>query len=396
MKILFSHFGIYKKGGWGRTFPLAKGLVSLGNQVVLLTSNPKLSILIKTEIIDGVKVIVFPDIIGNKLTSKGYGFLSLFLKIVYVLFNKFDIVHSDVGHRPSSGIPCRVNKRIYKSIYIAEWWDLFGKGGQYDNKGQLYKLFLGWYELKWETKDKIQADGVVVLSEYLKNKALDFKDEAFITKIHGGANIDNIPYIKNNSRIKKKYGISENCLTFGYLDAYDKSLSELVFFIDVLNELRKSIDIKIIVYGVPLKNEIKLSIGNGLIDFGWIDFTKQSDKFACSDVFIMFKEDNSINNAGWPNKIGEYMACGRPILLNPIGEMVQFAKNHPDGMFITRNNRDSIKKVILDIYNRKGDLMRKGELNRIIAEHEMSWNQKSKQLLSFYIRIKNATTNTTT
>ncbi len=391
MKILVSHFGIYKKGGWGRTYFLAKGLADLGNDVVLLTTRPTISLIIKREILDGVKTIIFPDIIGTKFTSKGYGFLSLLLKIIYSGFNKFDIVHSDVGHRPSSGVPCRINKKIYSSTYVAEWWDLFGKGGQFDNKSWFYKIVFGKYELAYEIKDKESADGIVVLSEFLKQKALKILPEDRIAKIHGGANIENISFILDNSSVKKKYNISNDCVTFGYLDAYDKTLSEIKPFIDAINEIKETINVKIIIYGIHISDETKkkLSLENTLINFGWINFPEDAEKFACTDVFFMIKENNLINNAGWPNKIGEFMACGRPILLNPVGDVIQFVNNHPEGFFLTQPSKNAIMNTILNIIKHKDKIPNLGKLNRKIAENELSWYSRSKLLLSFYKKLIN-------
>jgi glycosyltransferase involved in cell wall biosynthesis len=260
-------------------------------------------------------------------------------------------------------------------------------GGQYNNKDKLYKLFFGRYELKCEIQDKVVADGIVVLSEYLRKKAQCFKKDDSIIKVHGGADLDYIQYYSDNSEIKKTLGISQEFLTFGYLDAYDKALSELKYFIEAFVELKDILKLKLIVFGVKLNSEISEKLGNGLINIEWIDFSRDASKFACVDVFLMLKEDNIVNTAGWPNKIGEYMACGRPILLNPVGEMIEFAKLHSDAFFITENNQKAIKKIMMKIYEHKNDLLKLGKINRDISEQEMSWDIRSKQLFSFYKKI---------
>ena len=390
MKILISHYGIFKKGGWGRTFSLAKGLVDLGNDVTLLTTWPKKSLLIKRQNIDGVKVIIFPDIIPNMFTSKGFGLTSLLLKIIYVTFNKFEIVHSDEGHRPLSGVPCRLNKKIYNSIYVAEWWDLFGKGGEYDNKSFLFKLFLGRYELKYEIKDKKYADGIVVLSEYLKQKAQKINNKKNIIKIHGGADIDKIEYIFDNRLIKIKYGISKDCLTFGIIEALDPVWTEMKPFVECLTALKNQMNFKLLVYGGKITDTVKknLKIEDMLHEFGWTDYSFESEKLACTDIFVMIKSDNLIYNAGWPNSLGDAMACGRPILINPVGETNDFVKKYPHGFFITKADKYSIKNSIIRILSERENLFNLGRINREIAENEISWKNKSEALYSFYKKIK--------
>jgi len=96
------------------------------------------------------------------------------------LFHKYDIVHSDNGHRPLSGMPCRLHKKWHNSVYIAEWYDWWGKGGHYENKSWVFKLLFGWYEIKYEIKDKNITDGVVVLSDVLKPREEQVRKRNFL------------------------------------------------------------------------------------------------------------------------------------------------------------------------------------------------------------------------
>jgi len=134
MKILFCHFGIKDKSGFGRTFMLASGLAALGNNVTFLTNqNGGFKFPYRSEMRDGVSIISFPDILPDRILQLGFGSISIILKIIYVANKKFDIVHSD-DHRLSAAFPCLWNRLIHNSKYISEWWDFFGRGGQYENK----------------------------------------------------------------------------------------------------------------------------------------------------------------------------------------------------------------------------------------------------------------------
>ena len=93
MKILISHFGRYKKDGWGRTFSLGEGLAALGHDVTLLCSSNEKKKLYDRLPINGVKVIVFYDFIPQKLLSSGYGCISFICRMLFSIFHKFEIVH---------------------------------------------------------------------------------------------------------------------------------------------------------------------------------------------------------------------------------------------------------------------------------------------------------------
>lgn len=386
LKILIIHTSVYKKAGWGRIFPLAVGLAKNGNNVTILTTNPHISFVIKRLFLSNVRIIIFPEFIPSRVSRMGFGFLSLFLKLLYVLFNRYDVVHSDNGHRPLSGIPSRVHKRRFGSVYVAEWYDWYGKGGEYDNKSKIFKLLLGRYELKYEIFDKKFADGVVVLSESLRARAELLKPKDRVIKIHGGADVSAIPFLHDNSHLKIKYNIDEDALTFGYINANNNNIAELLPLVNALIKLNNTYKIKILIFGDSknLISQLNTNVIENLIVFGWIDFVKDFEKLQIVDVFFLFKENTLGNIAGWPNCIGDYLACGRPVLLNPVGEVIDFVKEYPDSFIVCTADTDDICSKIEYISNNIKLLQDKGKEIRKLAEDVVSWERKSNDLHAFY------------
>jgi glycosyltransferase involved in cell wall biosynthesis len=386
LKILISHAGVYKKAGWGRIFPLAVGLANNKNSVTIITTNPHFSIIIRRMVINDVNIIIFPEIVPARISGMGFGLLSLILKVLHVLLNKYDIVHSDNGHRPLSGIPCRLHKRIFNSVYVAEWYDWNGKGGQYDSKRKIFKIVLGWYELKYEIRDKEIADGVVVLSEMLRSRAEQLKPKDRIVKIHGGADVSSIPFLYDNSQLKTKFNISNDTLTFGYINAKNNSINEISPLLDAIRKYEIKPKVKILIFGDGSKilETVSDDLRENIVLFGWIDFVKDFEKLQCVDVFILFKEDSLVNISGWPNCIGDYLACGRPTLLNPVGEVVDFVNKYPFGFILSSKNVDDVYSKMIYISDNLSLLREKGKAIRNLAEEVVSWKRKSTELYDFY------------
>ncbi|SHJ97249.1 Glycosyltransferase Family 4 [Tangfeifania diversioriginum] len=389
LNILISHTSVYKKSGWGRIFPLAKGLAKQGQQVTIITTNTNFSLFTKRKIIDNVNIIIFPEIIPSRVSRMGFGFLSLFLEMLHVVFHKYDVVQSDNGHRPLAGMPCRLSKRLHKSVYVAEWYDWYGKGGQYDTKKKLFKILLGWYELKYEIKDKKVADGVVVLSEVLRERAKTFKTEDKIVKIHGGADVLSIPFVKENSVLKLKYDIDEDTLTFGYINAKGFNISEVLPLANAIINNNESMKIKILIFG---DSQIDFSIlpqkfREHIVSFGWVDFSKDYEKLLCVDVFFLFKKEDLRSKAGWPNCIGDYIACGRHILIDPVGEVIDFAKKYSFPFIMTSKSEIDIWAKVKYIAKEIASLKEERIMIRKLAEDVISWESKSKELLSFYLYL---------
>ena len=105
------------KEGFGRTFSLAKEVALMNNEVVLITTQPfkEFKFPFKEEIRDSVKIISFPDILPSNFRRTGFGIFSAFLKVLYLIkHHKYDIVHSDTGHRPSAAFPGRSAKGCWE------------------------------------------------------------------------------------------------------------------------------------------------------------------------------------------------------------------------------------------------------------------------------------------
>lgn len=389
MRILLSHFGIYKKSGWGRTFMIAKGLARNGNTVTLLTNSPKKGLLYRKRDLDGVNVIIFSDIIPETITKKGFGLVSFINRIVYSLFHKYTIVHAD-SHRPNSYYPCLVNRFLHKSKLFVEWWDNFGSEGQLPNKNIWFKIFLGNWEKTVEVSSKIKADGVIVLSKYMLKKAVDIGiKESKIGIVHGGANIEDIKQLPFNYMKNSRFGLDENTITFGFIGTGDADMKELSPLIEVLRRFGKQYDLKLLYYGTPTSQKVKkdLNLDSIIIECGWIDYSKDSSLLAAVDYFVLIKEVNIKNLSGWPNKFGDYLACGRPVLLNPYGDLNVFIDKYNPGVILVEDSIKGIEKAVHNICMGKYDKIELGQRNRHIAENYISWEARSLQLKNYYLTL---------
>jgi len=386
LNILFSHYGIKNGDGWGRSFFLARELAGLGHKVTFLTSQFNEFVFpYRKEIIDNVEVISFPDIVPFAFRKGGIGVLNILLKSLYVLFQNYEIVHSDSGHRPSSGIPCVVHRFLHKSKYVSEWWDYFGKGGIYDEMPWWYKLTLGNYDTWAEVHNKLKADGVIALSIYTKKRALNLGiKENKVEIIQGGADVKSIKYFPNTN-MKEKFGIDPKSITFGFIGMNEEELNDLIPFISAINNLKKIINITWFTTGRILSKEVKqkFGIGEELIEFGWMEYAVYSNVLSCADAFLLLLKDNLVNKARWPNKLGDYLAAGRPIVTTEVGDMKLFVGINPSIFFTVNDFDGNYEKLIKSLYSKKKENLLTNPVSRAVAE-KYSWEKKSIQLQDFY------------
>lgn len=391
LRILFSHYGYKNGGGFSRSYMLAKELAQLGNKVTFLTSQKNGFIFpFKAEVQDGLELISFPDIVPLDIREKGFGILTPVLKTFYILFKKYDILHSDSGHRPNAGLPCIIHRVIYKTVYITEWWDFFGKGGQYDLRPLLGKYTIGIWDRLTEVPSKRKSDGVVALSRLTKERAIKNKiPEERVTIIHGGCDVAKIKCLPDNKDLKSQYRINSNTLIFGFLGMMKNEFYDIIPFIEAISHLKKNYNVKWFTTGIMINQQLKnkYSIGDELLEFGWLDYDKYCEVIALADVYVLLSRDNQQNMARWPNKIGDYLASGRLVLANPIGDLAEIMYSYPNSFVSTKWNSQDVENAVSHLFDIKDTLLEKGFKNRLLAENDFSWQQRSMELQNFYYYI---------
>lgn len=381
-KILFIHYSGYQKERWGRTFPLAKAAVKCGYRVTLLTTAPKKGFSYTKYMQDGVKIISYKDVMPSYLLyNKGFGFLSFFARIIHVLFHKYDYVYIDCGECPNAGWPGKI-AQLKGAILLSEWGDLLGKGGYYDKKPKVFKLIYGNYYLWAEVYFRKSANYVITLSSFMKSHAQSKGiPEDKIIIVPGGAISDIIKY---NYTSKSILSIASEIITLGYIGINDSEIQDLLPLINTLKKERFINHFKLVVFGKKLTEQTikKFGLSDIIVEGGWLNYYNDYQKAQCIDIFVLMKSTNITRNSmGWPNKLGDYMAFGRPVLITLYGDVKMFVEKNPNGFITIKPEENDIERTLSAILNKQYNLHAMGLINRNLAEEQISWESRFRQLM---------------
>ncbi len=382
--------GVLNRKVFPRNFCLARGLVRLGNEVTLLTCNNRMRY--HHECRDGVNIVAFPDFFGYRLTKGGLGIIDTITRIFYLLKRDFDIVHVDVGFRPSGGIPGHLYAKIKNVPYICDWWDWIGYGGALDDRSALYKMTLGALDNYFEVAEKKSADGIVTISRCLQERALNNgipKEKT--TVIHGGADIDpdNTSYI-SKKEIRNKLGLDQNSIILGFAGMGPHEYIDLLPFFEALPALKQNIkNLMWFSTGGHLPEEIRnrYGIGDEYHELGWTSVETYKDYLMAADILLLPMKDNMGSRARWPNKMGDYLAAGRPIISTDVGEISHFAAQFPDSVRMVQWDSNSVANEIMALISDPALMEKIGRNNLDIARNHYSWDAKAKEFDSFYRKI---------
>jgi len=391
MKILISSMSIQYFQNYIRSFYFAKYLVKQGHQVTLLTASPaKKWYKFAIESHYGVRVIVIPDIVNWRLRRGGLGPVNFLFRLFFLLFVKFDVYHGD-GHRPAVLFPILLSRKIYKKPFISEWMDIFGEGGIHDKRSKVEKFLIGFYDRYFEKRTRQLANGTIVLSRalYQKVKGFQVKDENILL-LHGGADIDEIKVLPKID-CRKKLNLPQNRFIVGLVGINKDDLPDLEVLFEALHKMPSHLQkqLLIITTGSLEKFDQILEekhLTHCFHHFGWIDSTLYNAFICACDWMLMPMKDNERNRNKWPNKLGDFLAAGRPVISNPVGDIVEYFEKYQIGKLVgfnAKDLKDAIEASITD--KEQADLL--GKNARKLSEEVISWKAHTEQLSQFYQRF---------
>ena len=403
MKILFILFTKRYQGTFYRAFPWAEYLVSRGHDVTLLcTSSQKLfSSTVSTE--RGVRIIESPSLLFNEryvmtrlAGMSGWDPLDILTRYQEIRNGQYDIVHSFEHHMHVS-LPIFLAGRKRIPALVSDWCDHYGQGGLGGAEYSPYRLRHLYYPIgfplrKWtehiEGALRRKADSVTVISSYLKQRALS-KGVALekIHRITGSAETERIqPSLPGPAR--RKLGLNEH---LQYVLFFGAGQFDVEFSLEAFAQVTRTMpDTHFIVVGrkddLIRRKADKLGVGDRLIQTGWVADDQLSGWLASTDICLLPMKDHAVNHARWPNKIGFYMAAGRPTVATEIGDVSRLISSRRIGLVSPVGPREFADRI-LQLLTHRELAEEMGARARYVAEREFQITIQGAELENLYTTL---------
>ena len=338
MKILFicHHTASRSKH---RQMNIARYLSSQGHKVTLMVTSEDNRIFGNTTYIDGIKVVQTPDLLVGRL-RRGFDIYNTIWRSLYILKNlqNFDIVHLFETRAVTifPGLLFKLRKKVPLFIDWVDWW---GDGGLISvNRPAWYQFTFGYIESFFETYFRRFGDVNTVISSGLKTRATNLlgEDKA-VVKLRQGVNTEEFMDI-GIATARAKLNVDNDAKIFGF--ASQDSFYDFKYLFNTLDDLLNSIqilpNIKFLVTG-HIPDEIKSEISTRKLKeyFIFTGFVSNEDYpayLSACDYFILPFPKTNYNLGRFPNKFGEYISIGRPIVTHSFGSIKEF-ENSKIGYF---------------------------------------------------------------
>jgi len=375
---------------FARAHAMARQMVTRGHKVSMIVTSEQRRFGVVETSWDGVRVIEAPDLLWGRLRS-GWDAWGMLNRVLYLRGHdeRFDIVHC-FETRPATIYPALFYCSYHKPMLVTDWNDWWGRGGVIDeNRPGWYRALFGGVETYYEEAFRARADGLTVISAALKQRAIDLGvPEEKICHIPGGAFPDRFP-VHSLKECRRHIGfpLTDPILGFSSMDAQ----GDFPIMLETLAIVaRRYPTVKLLVTGNTNKAIPDMARSYGVEDkihlTGYLPFEELPWYLGAVNVFIMPFPDKVSNLGRWPNKLGDYMCGGRPIVANPVGDIAPVFKEHRVGLLAQWDPADFAEEIMYLIENPDVAALL-GQNGRHLATTKYDWKILSSELENYYTRL---------
>ncbi len=388
--LMISHHRLFK--AWLRPGIIARGLVENGHRVTMMVVADEARFRFKRSSIDGIDVIEAPDLTSGRLRS-GWDPVSIWRRsrCVRRLDTDYDLIHL-FETRPATIYPGLLAQRRMNAPLFIDWIDWWGRGGLIEiNRPAWYRILFGRMETYYEENFRTLADGNTVMCHGLVERAVGLGvARETILHLRNGADHERFKP-RPIGEVREELGLAPDTFTFGF--------ASLDSFFDLDPVLRGMA--QLVADGVPARllliGKSSARVRERIQAMGLAPHTDYSgfapDEIypqylnACNALLMPFPETN-YNIGRWPNKFGEYLASGRPVIFNAVGDLKDFDLPDGEAVGITCEfAADSFAAAMRQMYESPDRTEKLGANARAAALRELDWSRQIERLDVFYAEL---------
>ncbi|MEX2123302.1 MAG: glycosyltransferase family 4 protein [Woeseia sp.] len=379
LKVLFVVHNQTRKGGaYYRGLNLGVSLARHGHDATVMTIHPTERWRIVERDLDGVKLVESPDLLWG-VGRTGWDPWDTLRRTLWIRKQQFDVIHT-VDTRPAVSLPAVFGRRASGAAWVADWTDWWGRGGATGERdGWLVRTLIGPLEQLFEEKPRSYADGTVVISKALGERAEALGiDGRNILYLPPGADPDSIRDTPRETA-RTRLNLDTRGGYIGYLGNIYQRDADLLF--ETLARLAGG-DVKLIMVGEP-GCKVHDAVKDRVMVTGRLPFNEMLDYLSACDVLALPLSDTIANRGRWPSKINEYVAVGRPTVACDVGDVADLLRDNDIGLLVKPDSADFAARIdeLLDDPERAGSM---GDRAREIARTTYSQDAIADKLEGFY------------
>lgn len=225
------------------------------------------------------------------------------------------------------------------------------------------------------------VDGIIVITDHLENIAY--------TKSKGKSPIIKIPITINPEEYKIYSESLHRTIFYGGSFSPKDGLNNLLKAVEVLNN--DGFDCDLVITGKGLKADMDLFFNElkrfkhkqKIIYKGYVSRQEYLSILSSSSILCMTRIDSEFANAGFPFKLGEMLASGKPVIATNIGEVSNYLSHSINAMIIQPDNIEELIQTIKYLILNPKDAFEIGLKGKSLAVKDFNAQIHTDRLIHF-------------
>jgi glycosyltransferase involved in cell wall biosynthesis len=408
MKLLLLNHNLREHGTFFRAFHFGRELARLGHDVTLLTASPNHWYRPVTDRLDGMEIIETPSWNPFFNRDDGYGPLDVLYRAGLMVHRRWDALYV-FAHPPNVLVPQWLWRWAGRGPVAVDWCDLYGgKRGIVARRRQLWTdrpetrpasaFARAASRLSWRIEQCAErhtvrrAPKLSVISRFLYRAARRWGVPGErIRHIPSGAPTDSIrPLPKEQCRGRLGLSSSPGRIHLVYVANYHPDED---FFLDTLARAMreraregKEENARVHVVGPAFSRGAveRRGLARYINEVGRRPFAEMNDWLGAADLLLLPYPTNTFNRSRWPNKIGDYLAAGRPILTNRTGDFTALFEGERIGL-ASDSTPEAYARAIAGAMREPDRWEAWGTAARAMAEGPLHWGRLARELSAFWL-----------
>jgi glycosyltransferase involved in cell wall biosynthesis len=371
---------------WHRSGAFAQGLAQRGHEVTLMHIAETEHWRFRESEREGVRIVECPDLTVGRLRS-GWDPVCGIRRMRWLSRRegRYDVVHL-FETRPATILPGLFVSRRKRLPLVIDWNDWWGNGGLITiNRPLWYRFLFGRVETFFEEHYRVRADATTVISHGLAARAarLGVPRES-ITHLRPG--IDPTRFnVQTDLELRRLLGFADEDVVLGY------SSQDTFFDIAPVLEgaeiaVKQGFRLKLLVLGQYAgsfpRDLRKHGLENAVHLAGFVSNEDYPRYLSAMDFMVTPFKRSNYNLGRWPNKFGDYLATGRPIVFNAFGDLAEFAVDPPG--IVCEFGSDAFAEAFAALCADPSVRQRLGARARELALFEFRWEDRIDTLEQVY------------
>jgi glycosyltransferase involved in cell wall biosynthesis len=270
------------------------------------------------------------------------------------------------------GVKCIEEDNEYPFVYEKKTWWV-----------KLNSAFYHYIRLKL-------YDGVIVISTFL--------EEYYISRVRKGAGVLRIPILVDTDQIKpgefRQLNGRRNIVYAGTL-SHPGEVSSLIKSFSILTEKYPEWNLQIL--GDAPKTDMlarmrnlaeQLALSERIEFTGIVKRDEMPVYLGKAGVLALLRPSGIFSTAGFPTKLGEYLATGKPVVVTRVGDIPLFLEDGVSAFLVKPDDPEAFAQKLDEVFGNYDQALQVGQRGREVAIREFNILSNCKKIVEFVKRLQ--------